>query len=394
MGRRTAKPLTVVAVTRRGPGLHSDGHVAGLYLAVGATGSRSWIFRYSIGGKRRDMGLGSAGLITLAKARELAADARKSVYTNKIDPLGSRRAGGNTFAEIAERYITDNRAGWRNAKHADQWSATLEKYAYPVIGNMAVDKITTADVKKVLDPIWSTRTETATRVRQRIENVLDAAKALELREGDNPAAWAGNLKTMLPKPSKVATVKSHAAMPYAEVPAFMVRLRAAEGTAARMLELAILCASRSNEVRGAVWSEIDLDAGLWVIPAGRMKASPNGHRVPLSEPAIALLKAIKRDPEQPLVFPSATGRPFSDAAMAAVLKRLKVDVTQHGFRSSFRDWTTEKSGFPSDAAEHALAHQVGSKTERAYARSDMLEIRRELMAAWSRFLSAKRSDAA
>jgi integrase len=394
MGRRTARPLTAVAVTRIGPGLHSDGHVPGLYLAVGATGSRSWIFRYSIGGKRRDAGLGSASLITLAKARELATAARKSVYTDKIDPLGSRRAGGSTFKEIAERFIEDNRAGWRNAKHAAQWSSTLSKYAYPTIGSMAVDTIRTADVKAVLDPIWTTRTETATRIRQRIEAILDSAKAQGLRSGDNAAAWSGNLESMLPKPSKVATVTSHAAMPYAEVPALMVRLRDAEGTASRMLELAILCASRSNEVRGAVWSEIDLDAGLWVIPAGRMKASPNGHRVPLSEPAIALLKAIKRDPEQPLVFPSPTGKQFSDAAMAAVLKRLKVDATQHGFRSSFRDWTTEKSGFPSDAAEHALAHQVGSKTERAYARSDMLEIRRELMAAWSRFLSAKRSDAA
>ena len=394
MGRRAAKPLTAVAVTRIGPGLHADGHVAGLYLAVGAAGSRSWIFRYSFGGKRRDMGLGSASLITLAKARELATAARKSVYTDKIDPLGSRRAGGSTFKEIAERFIEDNRAGWRNAKHAAQWSSTLSAYAYPTIGNKAVDTITTAHVKAVLDPIWTTKTETATRVRQRIEAVLDAAKAQGLRTGDNPAAWSGNLEAMLPKPSKVATVKSHAAMPYAEVPAFMVRLRAAEGTASRMLEFAIYAASRSGEVRGAVWSEFDLDAGLWVIPAERMKASPSGHRVPLSEPVIALLKAVKRDPEQPLVFPSPTGKQFSDAAMAAVLKRLKVDVTQHGFRSAFRDWTTEKSGFSREAAELALAHQVGSKTERAYARSDMLAIRRELMAEWSKFLSAKRSDAA
>ena len=389
MGRRTAKPLTAVAVTRRGPGLHSDGHEAGLYLAVGVTGSRSWIFRYSISGKRRDMGLGSASLITLTKARELAAAARKSVYTDKIDPLGSRRAGGSTFKEVAERFIEDRRASWRSGKHSDQWSSTLEKYAFPTIGNMPVDKITTAHVKAVLDPIWSTKTETATRVRQRIEAILDAAKALSMRSGDNPAAWSGNLEAVLAKPSKVATVKSHAAMPYAEVPAFMVRLRTAEGTAARMLELAILCASRSNEVRGARWDEIDIATATWVIPGKRMKGG-RIHRVALSPPAIALLKAIKRDPEQPLVFPSATGRPFSDASMAAVLKRLKVvDATQHGFRTSFRTWTTEQTGFPSDAAEWALAHLVGSKTERAYARSDMLEIRRDLMAEWSKFLSAK-----
>jgi integrase len=328
-------------------------------------------------------------LITLAKARELATIARQSVHTNKTDPLGSRRAGGSTFKEVAERFITDNKPAWRSAKHGSQWSSTLSKYAYPTIGNMAVDRIMTADVKAVLDPIWTTKTETATRVRQRIEAVLDAAKAQGLRSGDNPAAWSGNLESMLPKPSKVSTIKNHPSMAYSECPAFMVRLRAAEGTAARMLELAILCASRSNEVRGARWDEIDIATATWIIPGKRMKGG-RIHRVALSPPAIALLKAIERDPEQPLVFLSPTGRKFSDASMAAVLKRLKVvNATQHGFRASFRTWTTEQTGFPSDAAEFALAHLVGNETERAYARSDMLEIRRELMAEWSEYLAAK-----
>jgi integrase len=369
------------------PGYHADG--GGLYLQVTASGARSWIFRYTGSGRRHEMGLGSYPDVTLKAARETAAEMR-SLRAAGRDPLQVRRAerqqraGGVTFAEAAAAYIAAHEPSWRNPKHRQQWSNTLATYVLPSLGSVPVADIETSHVTRVLEPIWLAKTETATRVRQRVEAILDWAAARGLRTGENPARWRGHLDKLLARPTRVRTVRHHPALPYAELPAFMLELEGQKGVAARALTFCILTAARTGEVIGALWSEIDGD--VWTIPGTRMK-SGREHRVPLSLPAqqiIEELRALSADADG-FVFPGGRGtKPLSNMAMAAVLKRMgRGGITAHGFRSSFRDWARESTNFPREVAETSLAHILKDKVEAAYARGDLLDKRRELMAAWA-----------
>ena len=392
MARKVGK-LTVLGVKNESrPGLYGDG--AGLYLHVGATGGKSWVFRYMLNGKAREMGLGPLHTITLAQARQRAADQRR-VKLDGIDPLEQRReakaaaslaaAKAITFKACATKYIAANKAGWRNSKHAAQWTATLTAYAYPVIGDLPVNGVDTGTVTRILEPIWTSKSETASRVRGRIEAVLDYARTHRWREGENPARWKGHLENVLPKPSKVRKVEHHAALPWGEVGNFMRLLEQQEGVAAIALRFAILAAGRTGEVIGARWSEIDLVAGVWTVPASRMKGHRE-HRVPLSRAALDVLgvAARLRQGDAPFVFPGGKpGKALSNMAMVVLLRRMeRGDLTAHGFRSSFRDWAAE-TGKESDIAEAALAHVAGNSTFVAYQRGDLLERRKRLMAAWA-----------
>ena len=368
--------------TIKTPGRHADG--GNLYLNVTASGARSWVFLYVFEGKQREMGLGPAWDVPLAKARDLATQHRQSIREG-IDPLRARKATVSkpTFGAFADELIADMESAWRNPKHCAQWRSTLATYAAP-IRDLPVDKVTTEDVLAVLKPIWAAKPETASRVRGRIETVLNAAKSRGLRAGDNPAAWAGHLKNLLPARTKLSR-GHHAAMAIDETPAFVAQLRKALGIASRALEFAILTATRSGETLGARWAEIDLERRLWTIPAARMKAGVE-HRVPLSDRAIEILVERKHAGLGEFVFPGTRGdRALSNMALDMVLRRLKVEVTTHGFRSSFRDWASERTSFPPDVAEMALAHTVKDKTEAAYRRGDLFEKRRLLMAAWANF---------
>ncbi|MEG9525088.1 MAG: integrase arm-type DNA-binding domain-containing protein [Hyphomicrobiales bacterium] len=383
--------LTALGVARlKTPGMYGDGH--GLWLQVTGKGGKSWIFRYKIAGRAREMGLGSCATWSLAEARERARECRK-LTSEGADPIEARRekrqeaalevAKAVTFRTCAEKYVEAHKAGWRNAIHAAQWPSSLENHVYPAIGDLPVQAIDTGLVMKVLEPIWTTKPETATRVRARIEAVLDWATTRSYRRGENPARWKGHLQNLLPKRAKVKKVQHHPALPFAQMAAFMAGLRAQDTIPARALEFTILTAARSGEALGALWSEIDLDAGIWTVPAERMKAGIE-HRVPLSAPALAIL-AQMRGRDETLVFPgSRSKRPLNDKAMRDVLVRLdRVGLTVHGFRSSFRDWAGDCTAYPRDLAEMALAHTVGDATERAYRRSDLFEKRRELMDAWA-----------
>lgn len=393
MGRIKA-PLSEKASAKlaKTEGLHAIGDPPGLYLLVHG-GGRSWILRYSLNGRRRDFGLGSYIDLSLAEARQKAKDARKLVLEG-IDPIEAKKAkraadraasaSSMTFRQCVTGYIDSHGDGWKNAKHRAQWQSTLETYAGPVMGDLNVAMIELPHVLKVLEPIWKEKTETASRLRGRIESVLAWATVRGYRSGDNPARWKGHLDQLLPKPSKVAKVEHHAALPFAEIGAFMADLRKHAGTSARALEFAILTAARSGEVRGATWAEIDMDAAVWTIPEGRMKAGKE-HRIPLSAPAIELLKALPRMVGTDLVFPGAKeGKPLSDMALTAVLRRMKRgDLTAHGFRSTFRDWAGEQTAYPREVIEHALAHQLKDKAEAAYARGTLFDKRRRLMQAWA-----------
>ena len=345
-GINRLKPLQVDRQSKAGR--YADG--GGLYLVVGKTGAKSWAFLYMRDGKRRELGLGALNDVPVAAAREKAATLR-AVLDAGGDPQQERdrqrveAAPPVTFKTAAEQYITDHKAGWKNAKHAAQWASTLQTYAYPVLGSMAVSAVDVPDVLKVLKPIWAERPETASRVRGRVEAVLDYAKAHRWRTGENPGRWKGTLDHLLPAKAKVQRVEHHAAMPYAKVPAFWAQLGEQDGTAALALRLAILTASRTGEVLGARWAEFDLDAGVWSVPGSRMKAGRD-HRVPLSEPAVELLRSLPQVGEY--VFPGLKrGEPLSNMAMLMLLRRLSADdVTVHGFRSSFRDWAAEQTGFP------------------------------------------------
>ena len=381
---KRAALLNARKVETAGPGIYEDG--AGLRLVVKPSGARSFVLRYQLDGKRRDMGLGRWPDVTLARAREKAAAAR-ALKADGIDPLAARKRDVvTTFQDVAEALIEAKRPGWRNAKHGAQWSSTLATYAYPSIGALDVRKITTADILGILRPIWSTKTETASRLRQRIEAVLDYASATATRTGDNPARWKGHLQALLPAPAKVASVEHHAALPWQDAPAFMVELARREGVAARALAFTILTAARSGEVRGMVWSEVDLNAALWIVPAVRMKGKKE-HRVPLTSAALALL-GQQGDPAS-LVYPGAViSRPLSDMSLTAVLRRMqRGELTVHGFRSTFRDWAGEASAHPREVIEGALAHRLKDKAEAAYARGDMLAKRRVLLADWSSYLA-------
>jgi integrase len=381
------------------PGYYADG--GGLYLQVTDNG-RSWILRYQIAGRRRDMGLGPVDLVTLAEARDKALAARK-LALDGFDPIETKRAAvvaarltaakALTFKASAEKYIASHKAGWKTAKQAALWTATLETYAYPVFGEMPVAAVDTALVTQALEPIWAVKTETAGRVRGRIESVLDWASARGYRTGENPARWRGHLENLLPQRSKVRRVKHHAALPYSEIAAFLVKLRQSDGLSARALEFAILTASRTGEVLGATWEEIDLEAKLWTVPPERMKGDRE-HRVPLSVPCVALLTALAKTSTGTFVFPGGRpGKSLSNMALLMQLRRMeRTDLTAHGFRSTFRDWVAEETTFPAELAEMALAHVVADKVEAAYRRGDMFEKRRGLMDAWGMYCGARRRE--
>jgi integrase len=380
----------IKAITK--PGVHRVSK--GLYLQIGPTGGRSWLHRFMLNGKSREMGLGPCDLVSLAQARDLVIEGRKLLLAGR-DPLEERnkerervraeQAGKLSFRQCAEAFLSAQEAGWRNDKHRQQWRNTLISYVYPKIGDRCVRDIGTADVLAILTPIWTSKTETASRVRQRVERVLDYATTIKARNGEDPARWKGHLANTLPPPSKVATVEHHAALPWQELPTFMAELATRPGTAADALAFAILTAARSGEVRGMRWREVDLEAKLWTIPPARMKANKE-HVVALADAAIAALG----DPGGPddLVFPSTTraGAPLSDMTLAAVLKRLKrADLTVHGMRSCFRDWAGETTAHPREVIEHALAHRLKDRAEAAYARGTLLAKRRGLMADWARY---------
>jgi integrase len=393
--------LTATRIKHLSPGKHGDGD--GLWLHVVTAERRSWLFRYQRQGKAREMGLGSFPVVSLADAREKAQAARK-LLSNGIDPLDQRKAEhqaaeieearATTFAEAAEACIASHEAGWRNAKHAAQWRSTIQTYAAPVIGAKACNAIETNDILKVLQVIWTKKPETATRLRGRLEMILSYATARRWREGPNPAVWRGHLQLLLPSRRKVAPVQHHAALDWREAPAFMKKLRAREGMGARALEFAILTAVRSGEVRGAQWAEIDIDTAEWVIPAERMKAKRE-HRVPLSEPAIALLReqAKLRDGSGLVFLGQRHGVVMSDMTLTAVLRRMgRGELTAHGFRSTFRDWAAETTAHPNHVVEKALAHAISDRTEAAYRRGDLFEKRATLMDDWAAFLGRKTAE--
>jgi integrase len=396
MSKHTLNKLSAIGLGKLGDGWHADG--GNLYLFVRGN-SRTWVFRYTApDGKRRNMGLGSIDDVPLVRARAMARDLRSQVKDPlaPVDPIETARADKikrrtekakqATFKDCAEAFIEAKRAGWSNVKHAAQWSSTLETYAYPTIGSLPVADVDTALVVKILQPIWATKTETATRLRGRIESILDWAKTSGFRTGDNPAAWRGHLENLLAKPNDVATIVHFAALPFVELSAFMEKLRGVQGLGARALELAIFTAARSGEIRGATWEEIDLVNKVWVIPANRMKARKE-HRVPLSPQAVKLLKGLPSHNNGGLLFPSSKpSLPLSNMTLAAVLKRMeRSDLTAHGFRSTFRDWAAEVTHYPSEMAEMALAHTVSDKVEAAYRRGDMFDKRRHMMNEWATY---------
>jgi integrase len=383
--------LTARKVETAKPGKYSDG--GNLYLIVSATGSRKWVLRFTLRGKSKEMGLGSAISVPLADARERAATARREIARG-INPIEQRKrdSGIPTFGKMADDVREALSAGFRNEKHKAQWKRTLETYAAPLRAK-PVDTVATDDVLAVLEPIWMTKAETASRVRGRIEKVLDAAKAKGFRDGENPARWRGHLDHLLPRPSKLAR-GHHAAMAYEDIAAFIADLRKREATAALALELCILTAARSGEILGMQWSEIDLDKKIWTVPANRMKAGRE-HRVPLSSRAVAILRQLEKPRTGDLVFPGqARNKPLSNMAMEMMLRRMKVNnATVHGFRSSFRDWAGNVSNFPRELVETALAHVIGDKAEQAYRRSDALEKRRKLMDAWAAYCAVPKTIA-
>jgi integrase len=388
MGKLTVR--TVAALTAKGR--YADGD--NLLLQVGPNGSKSWLFAFMLNGRSRQMGLGPVSLISLAEAREKSFTYRRMLLDG-VDPLEQRRAerakvATPTFRAFAEEWIATQEAGWRNDKHKAQWKSSLKRYAEPVIGDLPVNIISTDDVMRVLKPIWSEKAETANRVRTRIAQILDAAKARGLRTGDNPAEWKGRLKHLLPAQSKVKRVKHHGALAFADIPALMTELRQRDGMSARALEFTVLCAARTAEVINATWPEIDLKEKVWTVPAGRTKQGRE-HRVPLSARAVEILQSLPRNPDNEYVFPSDIRfrRPLSDMAMLEMIRGLRGHgVTVHGTaRSGFRTWASETAQ-PREVAEAALGHVVGDETERAYARSDLLTRRRVVMEAWAAFCAA------
>ena len=396
MPKKLSNALTPLAVKNAKPGRHADG--GGLHLLVKETGARSWVYRFMLDGKTRDVGLGAAAgsdAITLASARDAAAALRMKVKGG-IDPLAERqreaaealaaaqaaKVAGVTFKAVAEAHIAANEESWRNPKHRQQWRNTLASYVYPVIGDMAVADVATAHVLSILEPIWKAKAETASRIRGRIETLLDSAKARGYRQGENPARWRGHLAQNLPARTRLSR-GHHKAIDYDGIPAFVGALRAREAVAALALEFTILTAARTGEVIGARWCEVDLAKAIWTVPADRMKAAKE-HRVPLSPRAVAILESV-----QPLgsewLFPGAKGNKLSGMAMAMLMRRMKVDATVHGFRSGFRDWAAECTGYAHEVAEMALAHTIENKVERAYRRGDLFEKRRRLMDDWASY---------
>jgi integrase len=389
MGKRPLNRLgTKEAEKLKTPGRHPDG--GGLYLSIGEDGRRRWVFMYERRGRRVELGLGSGRDLSLAAARTKATAMREALLDGK-DPKSVRAEEGDipTFGEYADAYVEAMRPSWRNDKHAAQWKMTLETYAKP-IRNLPVDEITTQDMLDILQPLWKRVPETAQRLRGRIENVLDAAKANGKRSGENPARWRGHLNQLLPKRQRLMR-GHHAALPYNEVPSFLLDLRERPATAASALEFTILTACRTNEVLEAQWDELDLERKVWTIPANRMKAGFE-HRVPLSSRCREILKAMQKKGTEGYVFPGPKPKmPLSPMAMAMLLRRMKSKITVHGFRSSFRDWAAETTGFPHEVCEMALAHTIANESEAAYRRGDLFQKRRKLMEAWAAYCAVPRT---
>lgn len=388
--------LSVRKVQTATPGKYTDGD--GLHLEVRSTGLRKWKYRYTINGRRREMHVGTYPYMSLAEARETRDEHRKTVRQG-IDPIELRAnppavpEQAPRFTSCAAGFIRSKRRGWKNRKHARQWVATLKTYARPIIGDTPVDEITTDDIERVLLPIWHSKTETAKRVQTRIENVLDYAAAKKMRDPMNPARWRGHLDKILPRPTAVTSVQNHPSMPFTDVPAFMAELAGQEGTAPLALRWLILTATRTSEVLGARWDEIDGD--VWTIPAERMKAKRE-HRVPLPPQALQLLTLLPQVARNPYLFPGKIDRkPLSNMALLKVMRGLgfggkgqRGPFVPHGFRSSFRDWSGESTNYPRDVCEMALAHTVKDKVEAAYRRGDLFLKRRAMMADWSRFITS------
>jgi integrase len=386
--------LTALDVTRaKGPAVLHDG--GGLYLRVSVSGAKSWVFRYQLDGRRRDMGLGPFPDITLAEAR-VRASAHRLQRHDGVDPLNARTAQRQTrqldaaktmtFEKCAVAYIAAHKAGWRGGVSEAQWRQSLMAYVYPHFGVLPVQAIDVGLVMKALEPIWTAKPETATRVRGRIESIIDWATTRGYRQGENPARWRGHLENLLPRISKFHRIEHHAALPYDEIGAFMTNLLQQDGVAARALEFLILTAARRGEVIGARWAEIDLSGKTWTIPGERMKAGKE-HRVPLSEAALAIVRTMAEIRSGEFVFPNdRVGRPLTSTALFYLLRGIgRGDLTAHGFRSTFRDWAAESTAFPTEVAEMALAHTVGAAVERAYRRGDLFVKRRQMMDAWARF---------
>jgi integrase len=390
-GLNRLSAVGVKSIDRKG--MYHDG--GGLYLQVSAGGAKSWIYRFMLDGRPREMGLGPLSVISLAEARKRAAEYRRMRHDG-IDPIESRRtlrdqkkleaAKSMTFDACAAAYIESYQASWRNGKHRDQWRNTLNSYVGPVFGSLPVQAVDVALVMKALEPIWKTKPETASRLRGRIEAVLDWAKIRGYRKGENPARWRGHLDKLLPARAKIQKVEHHPALPYDEIGDFTAALRAQEGIAARALEFLILTAARTGEIIGARWDEVHLEDKVWVVPETRMKADRE-HRVPLSGSTLTILKQMGEIREGDFVFPGGKkAKPLSNMAMLAVLKRMgRDDLTAHGFRSTFRDWAAERTNFPREVVEMALAHTIENKVEAAYRRGDLFRKRRQLMEAWARF---------
>lgn len=400
---KKAPELGALAVSRLAkPGAHAVGGVAGLQLKINDQGGRSWVLRSTVGGKRREMGLGGYPDVSLAQARERARAARDQIELG-VDPIHARQqargalamasARAKTFDQCVAMYIKSKSGEWKSSKHAQQWQSTLQTYASPVFGKVLVQDVELTHVLAVLEPIWTEKTTTANRLRGRIETIRHWAKVRKFRTAENPATWRGHLDQLLPAPRKISKVVHHPAVKVGELGRFMLELREMEGLGARALEFGILTAARSNEVRGARWSEFDWNENMWIIPADRMKGD-RVHRVPLSRQAIALLESLPRFEGCDLLFPGAgskrlgsmsEARPLSDMTLTACMRRMNRSEVPHGFRSTFRDWASEEAHYPREVAEQALSHKVADKVEAAYFRSDLLEKRRSMMQEWADF---------
>lgn len=392
---KRAKELSAIQVRRIDkPGMHAVGGVAGLLLQVTEGEGRSWVLRARVGNRRRHVGLGPYPEVSLAQARDKAREAKEQLRKG-IDPVAERQAARDalradqaariSFAEAARECHAAREKEFRNAKHRRDWLSSLERYAFPTLGGIPVGDVGLPHILQVLEPIWYQRTETATRVRQRMETVLSWATVSGYRTGDNPARWQGNLKEVLAAPNKLKKPGHFKALPWPQVPTFMQALRQRDGMGTRALEFAILTAARSGEVRGATWDEIDLTKRVWIVPADRIKAG-KAHRVPLSNDAMALLQSLSPMAESRYVFPAPRGGPLSDMSLSAVLRRMGVDATVHGFRSSFKDWCRNRTSYPDEVSELALAHVSTDATRAAYARDELLPQRTRLMADWAQFI--------